>query len=101
MCSRVAILRSGRLVEVATLESLRHRDVTVFDVVIGGPTTSFRDVPGVVAEQAVDGAVRISVRGSPQPLLAELGRRPVMSLRSREPDLEEIFLGFYGVQDRR
>jgi ABC-2 type transport system ATP-binding protein len=54
-----------------------------------------------VGQQAVNGAVRLSVRGSPTPLLAELGRQPVVSLRSREPDLEEVFLRFYGVEDRR
>jgi polyether ionophore transport system ATP-binding protein len=101
ICTRVAILRAGRLVEVATLDQLRHRDVTVFDVVLEGAVPSLAAVPGVVAEQQVDGALRVSVRGSPAPLLAELGRRPVVSLRSREPDLEEVFLGFYGVADRR
>jgi ABC-2 type transport system ATP-binding protein len=101
ICSRVAILRSGRLVEVSTLDKLRQKDVTVFEVVLDGPPPSFAGVPGVVAEQPIDGAVRLSVRGSPGPLLAELGRRPVVSLRSREPDLEEVFLGFYGVKDRR
>jgi ABC-2 type transport system ATP-binding protein len=101
ICSRVAILRSGRLVEVSTLERLRQKDVTVFEVALEGPVPSFADVPGVVAEQPVDGALRLSVRGSPRQLLAELGRHRVVSLRSREPDLEEVFLGFYGVEDRR
>src|SRR5664279_1544305 len=101
ICTRVAILRGGRLVEVSTLDKLRHKDVTVFDVVLEGPMPSFTDVPGVVAQQPVDGAVRLSVRGSPRPLLAELGRQPVLSLRSREPDLEQVFLGLYGVEDRR
>lgn len=101
VCSRVAILRGGRLVEVATLESLRHKDVAVFEVVLDGPVPSFAAVPGVVSEQRVDGAVRLSVSGSPSALLAELGRHRVLSLHSREPDLEEVFLGFYGVPDRR
>ena len=101
VCSRVAILRSGRLVEVSTLDRLRQQDVAVFDVVLDGAARSFARVPGVVAEQPVEGALRISVRGSPAPLLAELGRLPVVSLRTREPDLEEVFLGMYGVADRR
>jgi hypothetical protein len=41
------------------------------------------------------------VTGSPRALLAELGRAPVVSLSSREPDLEEVFLSYYGVEDRR
>jgi polyether ionophore transport system ATP-binding protein len=101
VCTRVAILRSGRLVEVSTLDKLRQKDVLVFEVVLDGPVPSFAKVPGVVSQEPVDGAVRISVAGSPRALLAELGRQPVVSLRSREPDLEQVFLGFYGVADRR
>ena len=101
ICTRVAILRTGRLVEVSTLDKLRHKGVTVFDVVLDGPVPSFASVPGVVGEQPVDGGVRLSVVGAPTALLAELGRQPVLSLRSREPDLEEVFLSYYGVEDRR
>jgi ABC-2 type transport system ATP-binding protein len=101
VCSRVAILRSGRLVEVSTLDDLREKGVTIFEVQLEGPVPSFAHVPGVVAEQPVDGGVRLSVAGPPAALLAELGRQRVLSLRSREPDLEEVFLGYYGVPDRR
>ena len=101
ICTRVAILRSGRLVAVSTLDELRHKGVTVFDVMLEGPVPSFAGVPGVVAEQLVEGGVRLSVSGSPKALLAELGRQRVVSLRSREPDLEEVFLSYYGVADRR
>jgi ABC-2 type transport system ATP-binding protein len=101
ICSRVAILRDGRLVEVSTLDKLRRNEVTVFDVVFDGPVPSFATVPGVVAEQPVDGGVRLSVVGAPKSLLSELARQPVVSLRSREPDLEQVFLSYYGVEDRR
>jgi ABC-2 type transport system ATP-binding protein len=101
ICSRVAIMRAGRLVEVSTLDALRQKGVTVFDVLLDGPVTTFAGVPGVVAESRLDGGVRLSVTGSPRALLAELGRQPVASLSSREPDLEEVFLGYYGVEDRR
>ena len=101
LCSRVAMLRAGRLVEVATLETLRREDVAVFEVSFDGPAPSLTGVPGVVGVERVDGAVRLSVRGSPAALLAELGRHRVLTLRSREPDLEKVFLDLYGVQDRR
>ncbi len=101
ICTRVAILSGGRLIEVSTLEDLRRRDAAVFEVLLDGPVPSFAGVSGVVSEQPVDGGVRISVLGPPQALLAELGRHPVVSLRSREPDLEEVFLSYYGVEDRR
>ncbi|HTZ42996.1 MAG TPA: ABC transporter ATP-binding protein [Jatrophihabitans sp.] len=101
LCSRVAILRAGRLVEVSTLAGLRQRGITIFDVYFDGPLPSFAAVPGVVSEQPSDGGLRLSVSGSPAALLTALGRYPVRSVRSREPDLEEVFLGYYGVPDRR
>ena len=101
ICSRVGILRSGRLIAVSTLDTLRHKDVTVLDVGFDGAVPSLAGVPGVVSERPIDGGVQVSVSGSPRALLAELGRHAVVSMRSREPDLEEVFLRFYGVADRR
>jgi ABC-2 type transport system ATP-binding protein len=101
ICTRVGILRSGRLIEVSTLDDLRQKGVTVYDVMLDGPAPSFAGIPGVVAERPVAGGVQLSVAGAPTALLTELGRRHVVSLRTREPDLEEVFLGYYGVPDRR
>lgn len=96
VCGRVAILRSGRLVEVASLESLRRTEATAFDVVLEGPVPSLLGVPGVVAQEPTADGARVSVAGSPSALLAALGALPVVSLRSHEPDLEDVFLAFYG-----
>jgi ABC-2 type transport system ATP-binding protein len=101
ICTRVAILREGRLIEVATLDALRQKGVTVLDVVFDGPAPSFTGVPGVVAEQPFKDGVRLSLSGPPTALLAELAQQRVVSLRSHEPDLEEVFLSYYGVPDRR
>jgi ABC-2 type transport system ATP-binding protein len=101
VCDRVGILRAGRLVEVSTLEALRQRNITVFDVQLDGPAPSFAGVAGVVDAEPRDGGVRLSVAGPPTALLAELARLPVVSLRSREADLEHVFLSYYGVEDRR
>ena len=101
ICDRVGILRAGRLVEVSTLAALRRREITVFDVQLEGPVPSLAGVEGVVDQQPVEGGMRLSVSGSPGAVLAELGRLPVLSLRSREADLEHVFLSYYGVEDRR
>ena len=95
VCSRVGILRSGRLVEVATLEALRRKGTTVYDVLLDGPTPGLHDVPGVVSCTPLDGGIRVSVSGPPTGLLAALSALPVTSLRSRETDLEEVFLSYY------
>jgi ABC-2 type transport system ATP-binding protein len=101
VCDRVGILRAGRLIEVSTLEALRQRNITVFDVQLDGPAPSFAGVAGVVDAEPRDGGVRLSVAGPPTALLAELARLPVVSLRSREADLDHVFLRYYGGEDRR
>ena len=95
VCSRVGILRSGRLVEVATLDALRRKGTTVYDVLLDGPSPALDDVPGVVSCTPVEGGVRVAVSGAPTGLLGALAALPVTSLRSREADLEEVFLSYY------
>ena len=95
VCDRVAILRAGRLVEVATLDELRRIHTMVLDVTVDGPVPPLDRVPGVTDVQPIPGGVRVSMTGPVQPLLAVLGGVAVTGLRSREPTLEEIFLTYY------
>ncbi|PVU82665.1 ABC transporter ATP-binding protein [Cellulomonas sp. WB94] len=95
LCDRVGILRSGKLVEVATLEDLRRLHTTVVEVVLDGPVPEFADVPGVSDVDLIPGGARLSVTGSPGPLLTLLATLPVARLRTEEPSLEEIFLTYY------
>ncbi len=95
LCHRVAILRAGRLVEVSALADLRPLDASVVEVSADGPLPRLDDVPGVTAVEPVDGGVRISLTGSPGPLLARLADARVTRLRSRQPSLEEVFRTYY------
>jgi ABC-2 type transport system ATP-binding protein len=96
VCHRVAILREGRLVEVAALEDLRRLGTTVFEAVIDGPVPDgLEALPGVTGVQRIDGGVRVSVSGSPAAVLERLSATDLVRLRSHEPTLEQIFLTYY------
>ncbi|MFP5219614.1 MAG: ABC transporter ATP-binding protein [Actinomycetes bacterium] len=95
VCDRVGIVRDGRLVELATLEELRGSQATVYDVRLAGDVPVLDTVPGVVGVAPVDGGVRVTVAGSPAPLLSVLARYDVTSLRTRDSDLEDVFLRYY------
>jgi ABC-2 type transport system ATP-binding protein len=95
LCHRVAILREGHLIKVATLDELQEIDTTIFELQIDGAIPAFGDVDGVVQVDVMDGGVRVTVKGSPDPLLRTLSTVSVRQLRTHQPSLEEIFLSYY------
>ena len=95
LCDRVGILRDGRMVDQGSLADLRHLSTHTVDVVFAGPPPDLPVLDGVRVAGAERDAVRLEVSGPMGPLLAELGRHSVISLTSREPSLEEIFLRHY------
>jgi ABC-2 type transport system ATP-binding protein len=95
LCDRVGILRAGRLVEQGTLAELRHLSAQTLDVTFAGAPPELPPLPGVHVVGAGANALRLQVTGRVGPLLSELARRPVVTLTSREPSLEEIFLHHY------
>jgi ABC-2 type transport system ATP-binding protein len=101
LCDRVGILREGRLVDQGTLADLRHLSAQTIEVTFDGPPPSLDGLPGVQVESAGANALRLEVTGSVRPLLAALAGQPVVTLSSREPSLEEIFLHHYDGSDGR
>lgn len=96
LCARVGILRAGRLVELAELADLQQLGTTLFEAQLDGPVPDLAGLPGVSRVEPVPGGVRLSVTGAPGPVLARLAAAGMTRLRSHEPSLEEIFLGYYG-----
>ncbi|HEY7667311.1 MAG TPA: ABC transporter ATP-binding protein [Actinomycetota bacterium] len=96
LCDRIAILRSGRLVEIGTLAEMRHLSALQVEAELDGTVPDLSRVPGVSAVQVEGSRLRCEVTGSIEPLLALLSSAGVRHLTSREPSLEELFLSHYG-----
>ena len=98
VADRVAILRKGRLVVVDSLEGLRAVAIQRLEIeLIGaGPRPEeLRAVAGV-REVNLEGAHLVVVfEGSADALVKALASYDVRSIRSRDDDLEEIFLAYY------
>lgn len=103
---RVGIIRSGRVIAVDDVASLRskalHRLHARFTTVI--PPDAFASVEGVsgVTITAANGAqgsaseVRMELTGRMDAVVKALAAYPIEELTVHEPDLEELFLGYYG-----
>jgi ABC-2 type transport system ATP-binding protein len=101
LCDRVGILRAGRLVDEGTLAELRHLSAQTVEVTFDGPPPALEALDGIVAVPEAGSTVRYEVTGPIGPLIAALAGKPVVSLTSREPSLEEIFLHHYDETDGR
>ncbi len=96
LCDRVAILRTGHLVETGTLAELRHLSALSVEAEFGTAPPELSGVPGVTVTGTAGNRVACQVTGSVRPLLAVLARSDVHHLVAREPSLEELFLAHYG-----
>ena len=98
-CTRVAIIREGRIVRaggVAELKDIRRYEITItFANVV--PLAAFQGLAGVRRVEALDGgtAVRIEMEGGADPVVKAAAQFPVLSLTSYEPSLEDIFMRYY------
>ncbi len=101
VCDRVAILRAGKLVEVASVAALRRLHRTEVAATFTGTPPDLSGVPGVDGLHLDGGAgVRFTLNGAPAAALRALADAGVATIAVREPSLEEIFLAYYG-QDAR
>lgn len=95
VADRVGIIRDGVITGVTKVADLRRQAVHYVEVgFVDGvpPELALLDQSTLVLGQ--DGRVRLTVRGSLDPLLRLLAIHPVEDLTIREPDLEDVFFGF-------
>jgi len=97
VCDRVGIVREGHLATVGQLDQLAGMRAHRIEIVFAGapPVERLRAIPGFEQLSIEDHRVTGMFRGDFEPLLAALASSRVTKFESREPSLEEIFLGFY------
>lgn len=100
LADRVGIIREGRLVTVETVDSLRARGLRRITLTVA-PGTGPETEPQLDAVDGVSDLVRrgdvfeFAITGDYAPVLAALGRLPVIDMLSRAADLDEVFLDLY------
>jgi ABC-2 type transport system ATP-binding protein len=95
-CTRVGILRGGRLVAVEPVATLTGRALRRFEVTFAeSPPTGAFALPGVREVRRERATVWLEVSGDVDPVVRALARFRVRDLRTEQPSLEEILLAFY------
>lgn len=99
MCDIVCFINKGRVVEEMTLEKLHEKSIHEFDVLFEGKTASkemLTGVKGIKELKLQDNFMHCHIAGPVDSFLKAIAKQPVRSLRTRELDLEEVFLKMYG-----
>jgi ABC-2 type transport system ATP-binding protein len=96
-CDRVAIIRDGRLVRVASVDALRDLAHHQVELRFAGPVpaAAFEELAGVSEVVATDHVLRLRVSGAITPVVQTAARYELLDFVSREPSLEETFLAEY------
>jgi ABC-2 type transport system ATP-binding protein len=97
ICGRVAILRRGRIVAQETVETLRASMVRRLRVRFrSAPPPELEKTPGVRSVSLDGQEMELLVQGDVNPIVRRLASADIDHLAFPEPELEDIFLTYYG-----
>ena len=96
ICSRVAIIKDGRIAAQQSMAELRENAVKNVSLTFRSPA----DAAGFTLEGAqnleiAESGASFLYRGPVGTLLGDLAKRPLVNVDISEPTLEEIFLHYY------
>ena len=95
-CERVAIIREGRLVEIATVADLLGEHWRSVNLVLAAP--ALREtfaLPNVEVVAMTGREVHVMVQGDVNPLLDRIAELDVHDIAITTPDVEDLFLRYY------
>ena len=95
LCTRVGIIREGKIAEISDIRTLQQNNYKKVAVTAAGLNPAFFDLPGVTNVQSDDGAVRFFFKGDINAVLRKISGIPVTDVTIEEPTLEEIFMHYY------
>ena len=95
VCQRVAIIRQGEIVALESIEHLRANVVRKLTARFRGPVPDLSGVAGVSRSEVHGDEAILWLRGDPAPILKAVAAADVRDIVFPEPELEDIFLGYY------
>jgi len=103
LAERVAIIRSGKIIEVNHTKKLTHHSMRRLMVRFKEPIKidGYFNLPGVeILSQPTPTSLQLQVTGAMEELIRNLGQLPVLDLETEHLSLEEVFLAYYKKMDK-
>ena len=96
MCSRVAIIKEGKLIKLQRISELQNDNYKKYHIISNQPIPDnyFND-PGITNFSASKNTVSFMFKGNVNSIVEKLNKLELLDLIIEEPTLEEIFLHYY------
>jgi ABC-2 type transport system ATP-binding protein len=95
LCTRVGIIREGRIVEISDIRTLQKNNYKKVRVTGEKLKAASFQMSGVTNLQSEDGALSFFFKGDINAVLKKIGTVKVADVTIEEPTLEEIFMHYY------
>jgi ABC-2 type transport system ATP-binding protein len=95
LCTRVGIIREGKIVEISNIRALQQNNYKKIGVTAEGLSLAAFELPGVTNLQSENGTLNFFFKGDINAVLQRIGELQVTDLTIEEPTLEEIFMHYY------
>jgi ABC-2 type transport system ATP-binding protein len=95
LCSRVGIIREGKIAEISDIRTLQQNNYKKVHVEAPGLDPAAFNLPGVTNIQAEDSTVHFFFKGDINVVMQKISSIQVSDVIIEEPTLEEIFMHYY------
>ena len=95
MCSRVAIIKEGSIVDIQDVRTLQQDNYKKVHIVADEIDEKQFDLPGVIKLEKENGAVSFFYKGDINRITRAISEQKLSDLTIEEPTLEEIFMHYY------
>ncbi|MCA9334761.1 ABC transporter ATP-binding protein [Candidatus Saccharibacteria bacterium] len=102
-CDRIGFIRDGKLVHVGSLQTLLKNTPRKIEARLKNSrfAKQLTQLNGVANLQQIDGMVTFTFSGDINRLIHVFASQTIDSLTISEPDLEELFMGYYREENQR
>ena len=95
LCSRVAIIKEGRIIKLEKMSDLTRDNYKKVSVECDASADARFVIDGVSSVERKDGTVTFLFKGDVNVMVRRLAEVQVKNLLIEEPTLEEIFMHYY------
>jgi ABC-2 type transport system ATP-binding protein len=95
LCSRVAIIKEGRIIEIQDIKTLQKDNYKKIRITASELDETRFNVEGVTKLEKEDGAIRFFFKGDINVITRLISEKQVDDVTIEEPTLEEIFMHYY------